>query len=157
MQSVITVYFLFLFSLFPMGKGFSSLHNHLQTSQTQQVVRFFKSKNSYDNGKSRKFIQITNKENITPNNNTPRPPTQSQSETFFLGQRCCLLSYEDVLAEKKGGLMASMALLKIKAVYYVLLIECITLLPHKIEFACMINRLTSMILLNFSLPVFPHE
>lgn len=53
--------------------------------------------------------------------------------------------------------MESMALLKIKAVYYVLLIECITLSPHKNEFACMINRLNSMILLNFSLPMFPHE
>lgn len=52
-----------------------------------------------------------------------------------------MLCYEEILAENKGDLMENKDLLKIKPVYNLLLIECITLLPHKMKFICMISRL----------------
>lgn len=60
---------------------------------------------------------------------------------IFLWQRHFLLCCAGFLTENKENLMACKDLLEIKPVYSLLLIEFIILLPHKIKFACMINRL----------------
>lgn len=92
-----------------------------------------------------KLLLYRSQTNKTPLTTTMKKSHKNKASlkqvTFFLGQRHFLLCYEEILAENKGDLMENEELLKIKPVFNLLLIECITLLPHKIKFACMISRL----------------